>query len=230
MVFLKDLQEQWPWCPENEDFSDKEIYTHFVEEEDASDLWRIPIYDPMRGFAYTGVRVCTFEKDSYYTVVPKIVLGATKKPMFGLPWDQTVASNGSWAPLGFPLTNKMIAITEDGLDLLIQHPLPCWGKVEFVAQRFEDLLEDESEIAYIFLHHRTDKVEWILNPDNLMYKPRSHSMPVYNQKSKVIPSILRLLDKNRMTWLDTSVWWNEVRIPAPLLDQNLIANNGTIQV
>lgn len=217
MVFLKDLREQWPWCPEHEDFSDKEIYTHYMDQEDSSKVWRVPIYDPMRGFAYTGVRVCVFGQDPNYTVVPRIVLGASFKSMFGLPWDQTVATNGSWTPLGFPLTNKIIAITEDGLDLVIHHSEPCWGKVEFVAQRFEDLLEDETEIAYIFLNHRTDKVEWILNPDNFMYKPRKGDQTLYRQKSKIMPSVLRLLEKERNPWQDTCLYWSEVNIPAPLL-------------
>ena len=222
MVFLKDLREQWPWCPENEDFSDKEIYSHSVRQEDTSKVWRVPIYDPIQGFAYTGIRVCVFEQNPNYSVTSQVVLGATQKSMFGNPWDQTVCTNGSWAPLGFPLTNKIIAITEDGLDLLIQHPEPCWGKVEFVAQRFEDLLEDESDIAYVFLNHRTDKVEWILNANNNMYKPRSYEIPLYKQKSKIMPSILRLLDTERNPWHDTCLWWAEVSISAPLLLENLI--------
>ncbi len=221
MVFLKDLKQQWPWCPEREDFSDKEIYTHLVEEEDASCLWRVPIYDPLKGFAFTGFRICVFGKDSNYTMTPRVVLGATTKSMFGLPYDQNIAVHGSWTPLGFPLTNKIIAITEDGLDLLISHAEPCWGKVEFVAQRFDDLLDDESSIAYVFLNHRTDKVEWILNRDNLMYKPRPFDFPVYKAKSKIIPSVFRLLDKDRMEWSDIDFWWNEVNIPAPFLVQNL---------
>lgn len=217
MVFLKDLQQQWPWNPNNEDFSDKEIYTFRVSVEDASDTWRVKVLDPMNGFAFTGMRVCVYGQDNNYTMVPRLVLGETNKSMFGLPWDQTVANNGSWVPLGFPITNKITAITEDHLDYIIKHPTPCWGKVEFVAQRFEDLLENEENITYAFLNHRTDKVEWILNPDNLMYKPRAWDAPVYRSPTKLMPSVLRLLDKDRNPWEDSQISWNQINLPAPLL-------------
>jgi hypothetical protein len=217
MVFLKDLSTQWPWNPSNQDLSDKEIYTHTVSFEDASDVWRVPVFEPMNGFAYTGMRVSVLGKSADYTMVPTLVLGATNKAMFGLPWDNTLANNGSWAPLGFPLTHKMIAITEDGLDYKIKHTGPCWGKVEFVAQRFDDLLENEEGISYAFLNHRTDKVEWILNAQNRMYKPRVNEEPVYRAPTKLIPSVLRLLNKDRADWPDPQQSWPQVNLPIPLL-------------
>lgn len=217
MVFLKDLQTQWPWNPSQEDFTDKEIYTHRISVEDASDTWRVPVLEPLPGFAYTGIRVTVFGKSTDYTVVPRLVVGATNRSMFGMPWDNTLASNGTWSPLGFPLTHKIIAIGEDGLDFLIKHSESCWGKVELVGQRFEDLLEDERDISYVFLNHRTDKVEWILNEENFMFKPHSMDGPLYRRTSKLIPSVLRLLDKNRNQWQDTAVSWNAINLPAPLL-------------
>ncbi|NBO60205.1 MAG: hypothetical protein EBU82_04435 [Flavobacteriia bacterium] len=229
MVFLNDLINQWPWNANQEDLSDKEIYTHRVAIEDASDVWRVPVLDPMRGFAFTGMRVSVYGKDTHYTMVPKLVLGATKKSMFGLPWDQTTLNNGVWTPIGFPITNKIVAICEDGLDYIIQHSQPCWGKVEFVAQRFNDLQEDESEITYMFLNHRTDKVEWVLNSDNRMYKPRAWDAPVYRSKTKLMPSVLRLLDKDRIVWQDTALFWNEVNLPAPLLVGNENLNGNAAQ-
>ena len=217
------MKTQWPWNPQApEDFSDKEIYTHRVNVEDATDLWRVPIFPPMNGFAYVAMRVCVFRKDADYTMTPRLVLGETQRGMFGLPWDQTLLSNGSWAPLGYPLTHKMIAICEDGLDSLIKHPETCWGKVEFLAQRFEDILEDESNLSYIFLNHRTDKVEWILNEENLMYKIHPIDGPVYRHRSKIMPSMLRLLDKNRNDWEDASLIHEIVNIPAPLLVETLV--------
>jgi len=91
--------------------------------------------------------------------------------------------------------------------------------VEFLAQRFDDLLEDETDISYIFLNHRTDKAEWILNPKNTMYKPNGMEVFRYNQKSKIIPSILRLLEPERDDWNDTEVWWKEVALPWPFVVQ-----------
>jgi hypothetical protein len=218
MVYLKDLKNQWPWNPNApEDYSDKEIYTHRVDPEDASSTWRVPLFPPLNGFAFVGMRISVYGKDSNYTVTPRLVLGETTKGMFGLPWDQTLLSNGSWAPLGFPITHKTIAIGEDGLDFLIQHPEPCWGKVDFIAQQFQDILEDESNISYIFLNHRTEKIEWILNEENLMFKPHPMDGPVYRRKSKLLPSILRLLEKNRNDWPDVELFWDTVNLPAPLL-------------
>lgn len=221
MVYLKDLKHQFPWnLNAPEDYSDKEIYTHRVSVEDASKVWRVPILPPMNGFAFVGMRVSVDGKKGHYTITPRLVIGETERGMFGLPWDNTLLLNGTWGPLGFPITHKMIAICEDGLDYLIQHPEPCWGKVEFIAQRFEDLQEDESDISYVFLNHRTDKVEWILNQDNYMFKPHPMDGPVYRRKSKIIPSTRRLLEDNRTEWRDIQPFWNQVMIPAPLLEQN----------
>lgn len=218
MVYLKELKQQFPWNPNAvEDYSDKEIYTHRVSVEDASKVWRVPVLPPMGGFAFVGMRVSVYGKDTNYTLTPRLVMGETEKPMFGMPWDTTLLTNGSWAPLGFPITHKMIAISEDGLDYLIQHPESCWGKVDFIAQKFDDLLEDESGISYIFLNHRTDKVEWILNKENLMYKPNPMDGPLYKGGAKVIPSVLRLLDPNRNEWPDKLWFWAEVRLTSPLL-------------
>ena len=217
MVFLRDIPTQWPWNPNVKDLSDKEIYTHRVDEEDASSIWRVPVLEPLHGFAYTGMRVSVYGKPAEYTMVPRLVIGETQRGMFGLPWDNTLVNNGCWAPLGFPLTHKMIAISEDGLDYIIKHPEPCWGQVEFVGQKFDDLLEDESDISYLFLNHRTDKIEWVLNEENLMFRFHPMDGPVYHRKSKLMPSMLRLLDKQRNTWQDTEVFWNAVNIPAPFL-------------
>ena len=217
MVFLNELKHQHPWNPNApEDLSDKEIYTHRVAVEDASSEWRVPLLPPLNGFAFTGLRISVYGKTMDYTTVPRLVIGATEKPMFGMPWDNAIASNGAWTPLGFPLTHKIIAIGEDGLDVLFQHSEPCWGKVDFIAQRFDDLLEDESDLSYVFLNHRTDKVEWILNQDNLMYKPHVMDGPVYRRKSKILPSILRLFDTNRNDWEDTQCFQNQVNLPMPL--------------
>ncbi len=218
MVFLKDLKTQWPWNPNaEEDLSDKEIYTHRVSVEDASNLWRVPVLEPMNGFAYTGVRITVHGKDTDYTMASNLVLGATSKPMFGLPWDRSLCSNATWTPLGYPLTHKIIAISEDGLDLLIPHTEVCWGRVDFVAQRFNDIREDEEGMSYAFLNHRTDKVEWILDQTNRMWKPRVLEEPVYIPACQVMPSILRLLDLQRMEWPGEPLVRAGLNIPAPLL-------------
>jgi hypothetical protein len=218
MVYLTDLKTQWPWNPNAvEDLSDKEIYTHLVHVEDASAEWRVPVLEPMNGFAYTGVRVSVYGKQPDYTMLSNLVIGATRKPMFGLPYDRSVCSNASWTPLGYPLTHKMIAIGEDGLDLLIPHESACWGRVDFIAQRFDDIREDEEGMSYAFLNPRTDKVEWILDQTNRMWKPRILEEPVYIPACQVIPSILRLLDLQRNGWPAEALLPPRLNIPAPLL-------------
>ena len=219
MVYLSQLSSQFPWnANAPEDYSDKEIYTFRVSLEDASEDWRVPLLEPMDGFAFVGIRVTVFGQTSEYTMIPRLVQGATTKPMFGLPWDQTVLTNASWAPLGFPLTHKMLAIDEDALDLLIRHTEPCWGRVDVLAQRFEDLMEDETGITYAFLNHRTDKIEWILSETNRMYKPHPVDGPVLRGRTKLIPSVLRLLDSQRTAWSDRTLWKPSVNLAAPLLE------------
>lgn len=217
MVFLQSLSRQWPWNPNApQDLSDKEIYTHRILLEDASNRWRVPILPPMNGYAYTGFRLSVYGRDEHYTSVSHLVLGETEKGMFGLPYDQSVAKNKTWTLLGYPLTHKMIAICEDGLDLLIPHHEACCGQVEFVAQRFEDILEDESDLSYAFLDSKTNEVAWILNQTNLMYRPSPVDGPIYPRKTKLVPSMLRLFDAEAQ-WPDTFPFWNSVNIHVPLL-------------
>lgn len=218
MVFLRDLSTQWPFNPQApQDLSDKEVYTARVAVEDASKQWRCPVYPPMSGFAFVAVRLRVVNQNTPATPLGSLVLGATDKPVFGMPWDNVLLED-KWTPLGFPLTHKMIAVTEDGMDFLVHHGKECFGQVEFLAQRFEDLLQDESDMAYAFLNHRSDKVEWILTgKENILYKPQLNLDPIYHGKIKLIPSVHRLLDTNRQVWPDTSVFQKPLNLSAPLL-------------
>jgi hypothetical protein len=218
MVYLRDLPNQWPFNPQApQDLTDKEIYTARVTVEDASKLWRCPVYPPMNGFAFVAVRLRIANKQGPSTPLGSLVLGATEKPVFGMPWDNVLLEE-KWCPLGFPLTHKMIAITEDGLDFLVHHSQECFGQVEFLAQRFDDLLEEEADMAYAFLNHRSDKVEWILTgKENILYKPQVHIDPVYHGKIKLIPSVLRLLDEKRQVWPDISQFQKPLNVSVPLL-------------
>lgn len=219
MVSLKDLKSQWPWnrSLQPETLSDKEIYTHRVESAKPSFVWRIPVLPPLNGYAYTGMRIVVYGKDDTYTMDARLQLKATESPMFGLPCDTTSAKNGSWAPLGFPLTNKLLRISQDGLEYVVRHDELCWGKVEFVAQRFQDLQEDEADMSYIFLHNQKDKVLWVLNKENNMYKPHPALNIVFRNKVKIIPSIPRLLDTGRNDWPDEALYWSGITISIPFL-------------
>ena len=214
MVFLNDLQSQYPWNGP-EELSDKEIYTHMISHMNPTAEWRIPLGKPLEGYAFTGLRVVVYGKTSEYTIVPRLFKAGTEESVFGLPWDNTLANNGSWAPLGFPLTKKIIGLTENGLEYVVKHNEPCWGKVEFIGQRFDDLLEKE-DVSYLFLNHRTDKSEWILTEENSLYRPQLAIEPLYRGKVKLMPSILRLLEKDRNKWPDSSTFWNQVSLAIPL--------------
>lgn len=215
MVFLKDLKTQWPWSPNaDEDLSDKEIYTHTIHLEDASDVWRVPILPPMNGFAFVGIHISIYGKGGSYSREARLVLGETDKPLFGPQWDTVSVKNTGWTPLGFPLSHKMIAITEDGLDILISNPEACGGRVELLAQRFEDILEVEEDISYLFLNEQNGKVEWVLNETNLMYKPFEQETPYYRRKVKLIPSTRRLFDGEKPDWPDIATSWEGVSLVA----------------
>jgi hypothetical protein len=131
MVYLKDVQTKWPWDPNApEDYSDKEIYTHLISIGDASKSWKVPVLPPMNGFIYTGIRILVFGKDSRYTVSIHL-------------WENVSIRNGIWTPLVFPLTKNIIEMKEGGFTLDIHHEESCWGKVEFIGERFDDLVENE---------------------------------------------------------------------------------------
>lgn len=210
MVFLNELQSQWPWNGQEQELSDKEIYTHRISHQNPTEEWRIPILLPLRGYAYTGIRLVVYGKTSDYTMVTSLFKGVTGEPVFGDVWDRTQAQNGSWVPLGFPLTNKIICMTEHGLEYVVKHDVPCWGKVEFIAQRFEDLQEEEDDISYLFLHHETKQIECILTEKNTLYRPQPETQFLFLQKVKIMPSLLYLLDQNKSKWPDMAMYWERI--------------------
>lgn len=216
MVFLKDLKQQWPWNPNNKNLEDKEIYMHIVHEEDASREWRVPIYAPLHGFAFVGIRVLVEGASDTYAMMPRLVMGATYNPVFGAPWDNTLCTNGQWKEVGFPLTHRMIALTEDGMDMIIKHNELCFGKVEMIAQRFDDLMEDESHISYAFVHHRTNTIEKIMTPWGSFFKPENSHLEIFDSPIKIIPCLYRVLNKNEPDWPDTRLYWRSLSLRDPI--------------
>ncbi len=214
MVYLKDLASQYPWNSEDIIQDNKEIYTHHIDPEDTCDKWIIPIFEPQNGFAYTGFRIHAVNKDDHYSVKCRMVVTYRNRSMFGEKNDHYKAVNKQWTPLRFPLTHKMIAIDEDGLSLMVEHDEPVCGFVEFIGQKFDDLLEDESPIAYAFFHENT--IECILTQNNYMIKPDKQYGPKYYHPIKLIPSITQLLDKNKTPWQDTEPYWNTLQYDNPL--------------
>jgi hypothetical protein len=195
MIFLKDLPQQWPWSGEDlpSSWEDKELLSiHIGPEEDEAErrIWRIPLYAPMPGYAFVGVRL-VLESEQPYETSSRITVGERDKSFLGSPWDRMVLRNREWIPLPFPLTNRMIAVDEDGLFLLIQHKEPLHGKVEVLAQRFHDILEQETN--YAFWDDQKNSVLSIMTKSGYFYKPRKEEEAAFPQMIKLIPPISILL-------------------------------------
>lgn len=147
MVFLSEIREQWPWSPNAvKDYSDKEIYTHIVTPSITNQEWVIPVTAPMPGYAYVGIRLSVAGKHDTYSTSPRFVR-ENHSPVFGHPWDIYTCTNTSWTRLSFPILHRMFDQT---IQILIAHDTPCFGKVELLAQKFDDLLEDDSHITYVY--------------------------------------------------------------------------------
>jgi hypothetical protein len=217
MVYLKDLAEQYPWNSTAEEaWEDKEIYTHHIDPEDASQQWIVPIFEPLQGFAYTGFRIHVLGKSEEYTMGCRLVVTHRQRNMFGAKYDTYKAKPKQWIPLAYPITHKMVAIDEDGLSLIIEHDEAVCGAVEFIAQRFDDMLKDESEISYCFLNDTHETIEFILSQNNYVIKPTKQYGPCYPHPIKVLPPISRLLDKQKTPWEDTEAYWNTLQYTNPL--------------
>ena len=122
MVYLNNVQDQWPWNPNDTDMSNKEIYTHRVSIKDATDIWKVPVLPPMNGFVYNGMRVLVFGKDAEYTMsIGGIDVKSGERIMSG----ERIKS-GEWVPL--PFLGR-----ENSVEILMKQNESCWGKVEFVA-------------------------------------------------------------------------------------------------
>ena len=218
MVYIKDLRSQWPWNPQAaQDMSDKEIYTYMIGPADRSNRWRIPIEAPMDGFAYVGVRIIVADAPAEYPILPYVVRGYSDNHVFGIPWDNLYCLNGKWRELGFPLTNRMIAIDEEGLDLIVTHQRACYGKVEFIAQRLEDIRVEE-DVTYAFLDDRKRQVAWLLTPRGHFYKPDPMDGSSWNGPVKMIPCLTRVLDSRIPEWHDTREYQDSVRLNQTLED------------
>lgn len=210
MKYLEDLPNEWPWNPTNNlDMSDKKIYRDYVEEEDKSKNWRIPIYAPSDGFAYVGMRIHTKGKSSDYACQAKLRFGYTHLSVFGDKWDVINLKNDEWTPLGYPLTNHILAITEDSMDMVIEHDDEEEGYVEFLAQRLGDFQEENNrDIFYAFQNQDTLGIEWILYPMGHFVRPVLVSEYLTHVKVKIIPSLYRVLDPTMPPWSDRSLYYS----------------------
>ncbi len=170
MVKLTEIIEQFPWNPSApEDWSDKEVYTHRVDPEDAHTFWRVPVLSCLQDFAYVGFRIRVNTQTSPTSVV--LMTGdGRRKPIVGYEEDfqkfgfETV----NWTLFKYPLPARLLALDEDEPILEVAFQSPVFGKVEFLAQKFDEL-EDYNRPLWFCENEYTFDGR-ILTPNGNFYK------------------------------------------------------------
>jgi len=153
MVRLSQVKTQYPWCfvPNvKKALFDKEILTQDVEDESA--VWRIPLLPCLPGFAYVGFKVNTLDHDNVEIVSAKTSQGAEDKPLFGLVEDKIHIKKypNGYIPLNFPIVSRLCHLNEDEIHLVISFNATVAGRVEIIAQKFDDLPEDDLKAKYYY--------------------------------------------------------------------------------
>jgi hypothetical protein len=141
MVKLTEILEQFPWNSDApEEWSDKEIYTHTVHPEDMSNRWSVPIFSCLNDFAYVGFRI----RANIQLTPSSVTLlsgDGKRKPLIGTKEDiQTCGYQTlNWTLFKYPLPARLLALDEDEPVLEVTFPGDVYGKVEFLAQKFDEL-------------------------------------------------------------------------------------------
>jgi len=173
MVNLSELAQQWPWNPQaRHDLSDKEILTYYHHLEDKSKDWYAPIYPCLPGYAFVGYRVIPVENLMPVSICIQIGNGFGKpRAIFGPHTDSQFVNPVSydWTPLKIPITHRMCQIDEDELYLHVKLPQDSWGKVELLAQRFDDLPEEDKHVDYWYPGARNPAGGWIYTSRGSFY-------------------------------------------------------------
>lgn len=153
MVLLSEIKSQYPWCfvPNvRKALHDKEILTQDVEDESA--LWRIPLLPCLPGFAYVGFKVNTIDHDNVTIVSARTAQGADDKPLFGDGADKIHIRKypSGYIPFTFPIVSRLCHLNEDEIHLVMSFDTDVTGTVEMIAQKFDDLPEDDLRTKYYY--------------------------------------------------------------------------------
>jgi len=155
MVRLSDIKTQYPWSfvPNvTNALSDKEILTQNVDEE--STMWRIPLLPCLPGFAYVGFKVNTYSDDAdVKPISAKTLQGANDKALFGMPDDVISIKEyrTGYIPFNFPIVSRLCHLNEDEIHLVLTFDQAISGRVEIIAQKFDDLPEDDFRTKYYYV-------------------------------------------------------------------------------
>lgn len=153
MVLLSEVKTQYPWCfvPNvRKALHDKEILTQDVEDE--SVLWRIPLLPCLPGFAYVGFKITTLEHDNVQIYSAMTAQGADDKPLFSDAADRIVLRKypSGYIPFNYPIVSRLCHLNEDEIHLVLAFKVAVAGRVEMIAQKFDDLPEDDSKAKYYY--------------------------------------------------------------------------------
>jgi len=149
MVRLSDIKTQYPWCNVIDTLSDKEILTQSVDEE--STTWRIPLLPCIPGFAYVGFKVNTYS--GVKPISAKTVQGDPDKALFGMPDDVISIKEfpSGYIPFNFPIVSRLCHLNEDEIHLILTFGEAISGRVEIIAQKFDELPEDDFKTKYYYV-------------------------------------------------------------------------------
>ena len=152
MVLLSDIKTQYPWCNVTNALFDKEILTQNIDEE--STTWRIPLLPCLSGFAYVGFKVNTYSDDvDVKPISAKTVQGARDKALFGMPDDVISIKEypSRYIPFNFPIVSRLCHLNEDEIHLVLAFDQAISGCVEIIAQKFDELPEDDFRTKYYYV-------------------------------------------------------------------------------
>ncbi len=149
MVRLSDIKRQYPWCDVITALQDKEILTQSVDEE--STTWRIPLLPCLPGFAYVGFKVNTYS--GVKPISAKTVQGDRDKALFGMPDDVISVKEypTGYIPFNFPIVSRLCHLNEDEIHLILTFDEAISGRVEIIAQKFDELPEDDFRTKYYYV-------------------------------------------------------------------------------
>ena len=152
MVLLSDIKTQYPWCNVTNALFDKEILTQNIDEE--STTWRITLLPCLPGFAYVGFKVNTYSDDAdVKPISAKTVQGDRDKALFGMPDDVISIKEypSRYIPFNFPIVSRLCHLNEDEIHLVLTFDQAISGRVEIIAQKFDDLPEDDFRTKYYYV-------------------------------------------------------------------------------
>ena len=156
MVRLSENISEYPWNSHAElRVDDTEILT--IRATDPSKVWKLPLLPCLPGFAYVGFKVSTYQTQS--KPLTARIAQANDKPIFGAENDaistQTLYSEG-YIPFTFPIVSRLCHLNKDEIHLVLSFKDKEAGVVQILAQKFEDLPQDDLRAKYYYVLNDRD--------------------------------------------------------------------------